>query len=288
MIHSTWGAWFVRDEIEGADPDGLSLWYLGCNGFAVRTPETTVYVDPYFADGDPPRIIRMIPVPMDPADATACDAVLATHEHVDHMHEPSYWPLVDDLGADLYGTEACYTDPDYEQRHAVPDDQRHVVEPGDEFEIGDLTVHVRGGNDPDALGEVSYVFEHESGTYFNGGDTRPDPVFEEIGDEFDVDVGSLTLGTTGRIAHYDADPPETRTESWYADENDVVELANALEIDRLLPVHYDMWKGVRADPKGLAEHARSFEYPRTIEAVEVGDRVDLGTPGVRPLAAFDR
>jgi len=284
MVHSNWDDWFVRDEIEGADVEGMTLWYLGCNGFVVRTPETTLYIDPYFGNGDPPRLVRMIPVPLDPADATLCDAVLVTHEHVDHMHEPSYWPLVDDLGADVYASETCYSDPDYEQAHEIPDDQRHVVEPGDEIVLGDLTVHVRGGNDPDAEGEVTFVFEHESGTYFNSGDSRPASVFESIGEEFDIDVGSLTVGSTGRIRY--PEEGETIVETWYSDENDVVELANALELDRLLPVHWDMWKGVGLTSTAIHEHARSFEYPRTIDPVQIGDRIDVGEPGIVPPGAL--
>jgi len=284
MVDSNWDDWFVRDEIEGADVEGLTLWYLGCNGFVVRTPETTLYIDPYFGNGDPPRLVRMIPVPLDPADATLCDAVLVTHEHVDHMHEPSYWPLVDDLGADIYASETCYSEPDYEREHEIPDDQRHAVEPGDEIVLGDLTVHVRGGNDPDAEGEVTFVFEHESGTYFNSGDSRPASVFESIGDEFDIDVGSLTVGSTGRIRY--PEEGETIVETWYSDENDVVELANALELDRLLPVHWDMWKGVGLTSTAVHEHARSFEYPRTIDPVQIGDRIDVGEPGIVPPGAL--
>jgi L-ascorbate 6-phosphate lactonase len=283
-VTSTWGDWFVAEEIEAAEPSGLSIWYLGCNGFVVRSPEATVYVDPYFGNGDPPRLVRMIPVPMDPADATLCDAVFVTHEHVDHMHEPSYRPLAEDLGADVYAPEAAYTDPDYEPEAPIPDGQAHVVDEGETIEVGDLTVHVRGGNDPDAIEEVSYVFEHEAGTYFNGGDSRPAPLWEDVGAEFDVDLGSLTFGTRGRI--HDPETGETSVTQWYNTENDVVEIANALELDRLVPCHWDMWKGVGADPKALHEHASSFEYPESVEPVRIGDRVDVGRPGIRPLRAL--
>ena len=276
MVHSTWGDWFVRDEVEAADPDGLSVWYLGCNGFVLRTAETTVYVDPYFSDGDPPELVRMIPVPMDAADATLCDAVLATHEHIDHLHPPSYGPLVEELGADVYAPATAYEEQDYDGDLRLPDDPG-VASVGDSFEVGDLTIHVRGANDPDSLEPVSYVVEHDSGVFFHAGDSRPADVFEEIGEEFDIDLGVLAFGTVGTI-HY-ADEGEARRTRWYMDENQVVEAANALGLERLLPSHHDMWRGMVADPKALFEHAASFEYPRVIEVARVGDRFDVGRAG---------
>jgi len=276
MVHATWGDWLVRSEIEAANPDGVSLWFLGCNGFVIRSPEVTVYVDPYFGAGDPPRIVRMIPVPMDAADATACDAVLATHEHVDHMHPPSYGPLVNDLGADIYAPGAAYTDPEFEGPMRVPESRRNRVEPGAAVEIGDLTVHVRAAHDPDSAEPVSYVFEHESGTVFHGGDTKPAEEFEAIGREFDIDAGILAFGTRGNIA----DEDRVHRVSWYMNSDEVIEAANDLRIDRLLPTHYDMWNGVDGDRKAVFEAARSHEYPRRIDPIRIGDRIDLGEPGI--------
>jgi L-ascorbate 6-phosphate lactonase len=278
MVHSTWGDWLVRSEIEAADPEGLSLWFLGCNGFVIRSPEATVYVDPYFGDGHPPGVVRMIPVPMDPADATVCDAVLATHEHIDHMHPPSYGPLVHDLGADVYAPGASFDDPDYDGPLEVPEPGRTRVEPGDTFEIGDLTIHVRDSHDPDSLEPVSYVFEHEAGTVFHGGDSKPAPGFEAIGREFDIDVGILAFGTRGNIA--DTETNTTDRVSWYMHGDQVIEAANDLRIDRLLPTHYDMWNGVDGDRKVIFEHARTHKYPRRIDPIRIGDRVDLGSPGI--------
>ena len=285
MVHSTWDDWFVRDEIEAADPEGLSVWYLGCNGFVLRTAEATVYVDPYFSDGDPPELVRMIPVPMDAADATLCDAVLVTHEHIDHLHPPSYGPLVEDLGADLYAPATAYEEQDYDGDLRLPDDPG-VAAVGDTFEVGDLTVHVRGANDPDALEPVSYVVEHDSGVFFHAGDSRPAEAFEAIGSEFDIDLGVLAFGTVGNI-HY-ADDGEARRTRWYMDENQVIEAANALELGRLFPSHYDMWRGMVADPKALFEHAASFEYPNVVEVARVGDRFDVGRPGRVQSASLRR
>jgi L-ascorbate 6-phosphate lactonase len=274
MVHSTWSDWLVS-EIESAAVDGMSLWYLGCNGFVVRSPEATLYIDPYFGDGDPPTLLRMIPVPMDPADATECDAVLVTHEHVDHMHPPSLDPLLEDDGT-AYAPEASFETYDADAPLALPDARREVVAPGDRFEIGDLTVHVRAATDPDAIEPVTYVIEGEAGTFFHGGDTKPADSFERLGTEFDIDVGVLAMGSEGRVAGEDG--PDTV--EWYMGADEVVEAANALRLDRLVPSHWDMWRGVEGDPTVLADHAASFEYPRVLEPVRIGDRVDLDAPGV--------
>lgn len=294
MIHSTWGKTFLREEIEATEPDGLSVWYLGCNGFVVRTPETTLYVDPFFGDGDPPSFYRMLPVPLHPADVSDCDGVLVTHEHLDHFNPPSYGPILENTGARLYAPSSCFEDPqiDWDDFQA-PDDQRTVVEPGMEFEVGDLSVHVRAGNDPDSVGEVTYVFEHETGTYFNAGDSRFADAFSDIGEEFDIDVGSLVFGTHANIFWSEDwvgedEEPETRPTQMYMEENDVVAAANALQLDRLVPCHFDMWKGGRGDPKVLHEHAASFEYPRSIDIVEIGDRFDADRAGVVPLRNLRR
>ncbi len=277
MVHSTWGDWFVSREVEAVEPSGVSVWYLGCNGFVVRSAETTLYVDPYFGDGDPPNVVRMIPVPIDPADATLCDAVLVTHEHIDHVHPPSYGPLVTDLGASIHAPSAAYTDPDYDGDLRAPEDRRHTVSVGDSFEVGDFDVHVRGANDPDAIEPATYVIEHDAGVVLHAGDSRPAAAFEEIGREFDIDLGILAVGSMGHI-HYPEDG-ETRRTEWYMNENQVVEAANALRLDRLLPSHFDVWRGMNADPKSLDEHAAAHEYPHVVETPTVGDRFDLDRPG---------
>lgn len=274
-IHSTWDDWLVK-EIERTDPEGVSIWYLGCNAFVLRSGTTTVFIDPYFGDGNPPKLVRMIPVPVDPTEVDDCNAVLVTHEHIDHMHPPSYGPLIEDSGR-LFAPRAAYTSPDYDGDMRLGEDQKEEIAIGDSFDIGDFTIHVRGANDEDAIEPVSYVIEHNAGTFFHPGDSKPAEEFEAIGDEFDIDAGVLAFGTIGRIQHDDG---ETRPTKWYMTENEVVEAANALKLDRLIPSHHDMWKGVTGDPTALHDHVASYEYPRAIEVTQIGDRVDLDRPGV--------
>ena len=138
---------------------------------------------------------------------------------------------------------------------------------------GEFTVSVEAANDPDATHPVAYVVEHDAGTFFHGGDTKPADSFPAVAERYDVDLGVLAFGTVGMVT--DGETGESTRTKWYSDENQVIEAANALEIDRLLPSHWDMWKGLTADPTTLHHHAASFEYPRELEIAEIGDRVDL-------------
>jgi len=275
-IHSDWGDWLVRD-VEDADPDGIAVWYLGCNGFALKAADTTVFVDPYLGVGDPPRTVRMIPVPFDPADVTEADAVLATHEHTDHVHGPSQAPILEATGATFHAPDdslaVAREDERWTDEWDVDPDQFAEVAEGDTVEIGAFTVHVEPANDPDASHPVSYVFEHGGDTVFHGGDTKPSEEFARIGEAYDVDLGVLAFGSVGNVP--DKETREPKRTRWYNDENQAIEAAGDLRLDRLLPTHWDMWKGLTADPKVLHHHAGSFEYPRRLEVAEIGDRVDV-------------
>lgn len=275
-IHSDWGDW-LPNAVADAAPEGIAVWYLGCNGFVLKAEETTVYIDPYLGLGDPPRTVRMIPVPFDPEDVPEADAVLATHEHTDHVHGPSQAPILANTDADFYAPDDSLAVAKEDERWAdnwdVSEDQFEEIAEGDTFEVGAFTIHVEPAHDPDATHPVSYVFEYEDATFFHGGDTKPSDEFEAIGEQYDIDLGVLAFGTVGNIP--DKQTGEPKRTRWYNDENQAVEAASDLQFDRFLPSHWDMWKGLTSDPKVLYHHVKSFEYPERLELVEIGDRVNL-------------
>lgn len=276
MTQSDWGDWLPL-AVESATPDGLALWYLGCNGFVLKASDGTIlFIDPYLGTGDPPRTIRMIPVPFDPGDVPEAEAILATHEHTDHVHGPSQGPILAATGAAFVGPEPSIEvtyEEDWTEEWALDDGQFVTVREGDALSFGEVTVHVEPANDPDSAGPVSYVFEHGEAVVFHGGDTRPCEAFETIGERYDIDVGILAFGSAGMIPDKQTRVPKPTT--WYNDENEIVEAAAALRLDRLLPTHWDMWKGLTADPTALRPHIRGFDHPRRLELVEIGDRVDV-------------
>ncbi|MFC7133884.1 MULTISPECIES: MBL fold metallo-hydrolase [Salinibaculum] len=274
-VHSDWGDWLPR-AVADADPDGLALWYLGCNGFVLKSSSgTTLFIDPYLGTGDPPRTVRMIPVPFDPADVEEADAVLATHEHTDHVHGPSAGPILAAHDASFYGPDASIDvvrEEGWLDEWDVEPGQLERVSEDDAMRIGDLTVRVEPANDPDAAHPVSYVVEHQSGTFFHGGDARPG-AFEDIGEQYDVDLGVLAFGSVGMIP--DKETREPKRTKWYNDENMLVEAAQEVGMDTLVPTHWDMWKGLTADPTALVDHVRSFDHPSNLKIVEIGDRLDV-------------
>jgi len=274
-VHSDWGEW-LPNAVAGADPDGLDLWYLGCNGFVVKAADgTTLFIDPYLGTGDPPRTVRMIPIPFDPEDVSEADAVLATHEHSDHVDGPSQAPILANTGATFYGPDASVAvtrSEGWTEQWDVAAEQIVEVAAEETFEVGELTVTVKPANDPDAERPVAYVIESGGTTFVHGGDARPGQ-FEPIGEEYDVDAAALAFGSTGMIP--DKETREPKRTTWYNDENMIVEAANELRTDRLLPTHWDMWKGLSADPTVLHRHANSFRYPGEISVIEIGDRLSL-------------
>ncbi|MEF8907845.1 MAG: MBL fold metallo-hydrolase, partial [Haloarculaceae archaeon] len=158
------------------------------------------------------------------------------------------------------------------EEYDVAPGQLERVDPDDAVRIGDLTVRVTSANDPDAEEPVSYLIRHQSGTFFHAGDARPGG-FGGVGRHYDIDLGAVAFGSVGMIPDKETREPE-RTR-WYNDENGAIEVANELRLDRMVPTHWDMWKGMSGDPTALHHHAGSFEYPDRLDVVEIGDRLDL-------------
>jgi len=278
MTVSDWGEW-LPNAVEAADPETVDIWYLGCNGFVLKASEgTTLWIDPYIGLGDPPRTIRMVPVPFDPKDVTeeAVDAVLATHEHTDHTHGPSQGPILE-TGADFYAPDdslaVAFDDEEWLDTYDISEAQFTEVTEGDSVQIGAFEVDVVETHDPDATHPVGYVIKHDSGTIFHAGDSKPADSFSEIGQQYDIDLGILAFGAIGNIPDKETREP-VRTK-WYATENETIKSASDLQVDRLLPSHWDMWKGMTADPTVLHKHAQSYAYPQRLEIVEIGDRIEF-------------
>lgn len=64
----------------------MKIRFLGQSGYVLETPKTKIMIDPYLSDSvnrvaNRPRIL---PIPIK-AENTACDAIICTHNHLDHL-----------------------------------------------------------------------------------------------------------------------------------------------------------------------------------------------------------
>ncbi|MBM3565188.1 MAG: hypothetical protein FJX42_03630 [Alphaproteobacteria bacterium] len=88
---------------------GVSLYWLGQAGFAIRSPDARIVIDPYLSDSlavkhrskaYPHR--RTMPAPVTPAALGPVDRVLCTHQHTDHMDSETLKPLAEESARCLF------------------------------------------------------------------------------------------------------------------------------------------------------------------------------------------
>lgn len=61
------------------------FWWLGQQGWCVKTAEQTLYFDPYLSE----REKRNIPPVCTPEELDNADFILCTHDHIDHLDRPA-------------------------------------------------------------------------------------------------------------------------------------------------------------------------------------------------------
>ena len=64
----------------------MKIRFLGQSGYVLKSGKTEIIIDPYLSDSVN-RVVgrpRLLPIPIDPV-AICCDAVICTHDHLDHL-----------------------------------------------------------------------------------------------------------------------------------------------------------------------------------------------------------
>lgn len=134
-------------------PTGFaSFAWLGTSGWQIRTPTTTVLLDPYVTRLDtglaagrftPATRLRVDAAALDAAlgapgtDGGAVDAILVTHTHWDHFADVPH--LARTRGATVFTTLTGYH---LALAMGVPQKQLAVVRGGEEMHLGDLVLRV--------------------------------------------------------------------------------------------------------------------------------------------------
>jgi L-ascorbate 6-phosphate lactonase len=213
--------------------------WLGQAGLLVETGATRLLVDPFFSEYE----ARLYPSPPADAYAAGIDALLVTHEHLDHLDEAFLPTLVQGSpGARVVVPEPIAA----EAGRVVGADRVVAVRPGEDVQLTpDVSVKVvpawhglvpADGYTTGGGRFVGYVLATPSLTLYHSGDTL---VTDELVAQLrDVSVDVAFLPINGRD-HF----REARGLVGNMSFREAVELATQIRASTLVPLHWDMFDG---------------------------------------------
>lgn len=235
----------------------LAFWGLGQVGVAVKGPTGVIYIDPYLTDSDGTgnRLERTFPPPVAPDQVTDADAVLLTHDHIDHTDPQTILPM--SASSPKARFVAPFTSRDTLVEAGLESERISVPEAGHQpLEIAGATVtaipsaHTGLDSDPNrGHPYLGYILEWNGVTVYHAGDTVIyDGLVETLG-RWHIDVAFIPIN--GRDYFRTAQGIIGNT-----DHREAAKLAETLDFGLLVPTHYDLFAFNGADPG----HFVSFLY----------------------------
>lgn len=233
-------------------PGGLHIWWIGQEGFVLKSSRQIIYIDPYLSTyaekmtaGKPDEHVRIKPAPMEPHDVTHADLVFCTHDHADHI-DPEGIPII------------ARTSP--RARFVVPECAREAMH---SFGIGDERIHALRGDDELSIDGVavhaipakheqfdrhprkgypylSYVITIDGITVFHAGDTIPYQGQVERISKHRIDLALLPINGRDLPRH------NLELEGNFTCEEAVL-FALDIGAGLTIPMHYDMFTLNTAD-----------------------------------------
>ncbi len=268
----------TRTAEDFAEPvDSLRVTWLGHSTLLIELEGVRVLVDPVWGERASPSSLfgpkRFYAPPLDMADLPPLDAIVISHDHYDHLDEPSIRALADQaprfivplgVGSHLeyWGVEASrITELDWWDEISLGD-VRLVSTPSRHFSGRSL-------NDRDATLWSSWAFVGQSRRLFYTGDTALAPEFAEIGERLGpFDLSLIEIGAYNQAwADVHLGPEQA------------VAVHQMVRGGLLVPVHWGLFD--------LSTHGWTEPIERLLVAAEpLGIEVALPRPGesIRPNA----
>ena len=276
-----WGTWLNEEiEQEVVAPGTFAMWWLGCTGIWVKSEgNANILIDLWVKTGKKSQAnqlmapqhqhqrmigcvklqpnLRNVPCVIDPFAIKSLDAVLATHDHGDHIDENVAAAVLQNCDASVpfIGPQACV---DLWISWGVPAERCIVVKPGDHIQIKDVEIIALDSfdrtelvtapkgmilkdqpvRDMDLLA-VNYLIKTPGGNLYHSGDSHYSNYFAKHGNDHEIHVA---LGSFG-------ENPRGMTDKMSS--IDILKMAECLNTDVVIPFHHDIWTNFQANPQEI-------------------------------------
>lgn len=255
----------ARVERTPVDRGTVAVWYLGGAGLIVKSPETIIYVDPYTGDGaDLPELGgRGVPVPFDPGAVGRVDAVLCTHDHLDHTDRDTLTVWRHHLKPPVFGPDASIA---LTREWGYPEERLTTLSHGETTTIGDVRITSIRAYDPLAKGANGYLLQVEGISLAHFGDSL---YFPQLADDLQglaIDALFVSVGQN---------PPG---KTYYMTEADAARAARDVGAGTLVPMHWDLWPTFYLDPRRVGVVARWYCPDVIVKIPRYGRKMILTGP----------
>jgi L-ascorbate 6-phosphate lactonase len=263
----------------------LELWWLGQSGFRMCDPDvgSVIFLDPFLSNNSE----RTWPAPVGVEALAHADAVLCTHEHIDHFDQPALRAANQVTGASFKLIIPAPLLPDA-QALGIPRERIIPAQPGETITLNGLQVHpVRAKHgihmsDAYSFGEalsdgqvrfLGYVVEIGGVAAYHAGDTIP----------YDGQVNELRrlgphlalLPINGRDYFREND----RDLVGNMDPREAAHLAAAIGAQVLIPMHWELFNHNRGFPRDLVAYVATELPELTLLVFGRGAKVVYRPPG---------
>ena len=230
----------------------LALGALGQAGFAIKAGGTIVYIDPYLSNAvtdDAGNPARLVAIPVDPASIRHADAILCTHEHIDHTDPRTVVPL-----AAASPEAPIFVSPQGREillEAGVAGERMVVPALGVTQTVGDLKItavpaaHYDYETDEQGHSRwMGFVIEADGVTLYHAGDTILFPELLKALEPYRIDLALLPINGRDYFR-------ERRDIVGNLNAREVAELCKRLSPRVLIPMHNDMFAANHVNPADL-------------------------------------
>jgi L-ascorbate 6-phosphate lactonase len=244
----------------------VAITWLRQAGFLIEGPSAAIAIDPFLTTLDG----MLVPPFLRPEELGWLDAVLATHEHADHLDLPAWTRLADASARPVFVVaeplRSLVTDAGIEHGRVIGAQPRHPLELDGVritpvpalhgVEVADAYDHGRersGGLDR----YLGYVVDFDGVRVYHAGDTL---VYDDMAERLrGLDVHVALLPINGRDAER-----EGRGIVGNMDAAEAAALSVAIGVDLVIPMHYETVPGNIAPVGAFVDEVRRLSIAPSV------------------------